>query len=993
MKFYEIFSEKIQLAKGEEAEDNQLPLIGITGENVFIRLPKCQIDNEFEKWLEEKLKDPNNPIQYKLEKLTVEKEYKMGKGANEKIIKKEIPENIDGISYHKKFTLSLEEASKFLKNVPDQGLANLTKFTGQPELKLQHCHKPEIWGNAPNIPNTISLTLAQLDPQLQKELKELDSHPQPHQDHLVPIVEFDDFGMLIKTPTSKENFSSLIKQFFGLKQLVNAEGAKLEETHFERKYEVFRVEREGVENFLKQLGMDNIPAQNLHERYMNGDISYLQHLVETRCYHPYRPERTNDALTSIKDSLSDLVPNELKVQANVSYHPRGWLSIKLPNWGENYNEMLANYLKTELIPINHEFNGEHYTSEIIIHEEDIPKFLKTLELEKTPDGSSYVERLKNYAGKESLDEVFSEANQGEIDLPRTISRRLGTLDPNNKGKGLKDFSRRGFPEAAGIILPRVNINNGIIEIRIHPKQNENKVKIGPEKELTFGEYLSHVFALDGFYQEFNNNMEYCINVPLERMKGFLVKDLSLRLLPQEYKKDDLFTFFNLFKKNYNPPYKPPGTVANLRLRNPSIPLPENIPDISKEQILDTVNKTLDKHLKKETLIDVFKDTFKRIFPGRDNPDMKEYNEHKATAAEILKFLKAITHELITNKEIPQDRKRETIINIAEECKGACLPGRLTKIEKIYRKLKNPEFEDEVKYLVLEEVDNFKEGVLSEHFINLPHGVHVVNLAKLNWGIEFGLNQEAGRLDEPLRRNKDNFKKDLEDFFLTPEKKAEVEDDFKKNLLSSVSKLIRNTKQMDKVPGKEEEEMGSVLNVGDYQTRLREILRDEGLKPDQIAVEIARLIPTQQTMQEILDNEGQQALLKYMLSDTAAAKMEMEDAFRKNLLSQIDKLINNKESIRNIDDFMAKLSNFLRIEGFIDEQIEEMMGVLPSKNIMEEILQKKGKDTFLKEMQNLTKANQCNAEINELFLTKKPDAYNITQGAVKMLLINVGALNS
>lgn len=65
------------------------------------------------------------------------------------------------------------------------------------------------------------------------------------------------------------------------------------------------------------------------------------------------------------------------IRPYVSFHPRGWLSIKLPDWSPEYSRLLASYLKRELIPIQQEFNHDvHYVNEILIYEAEIETFFK-----------------------------------------------------------------------------------------------------------------------------------------------------------------------------------------------------------------------------------------------------------------------------------------------------------------------------------------------------------------------------------------------------------------------------------------------------------------------------------------------------------------------------------------------------------------------------------------------------------------------------------------
>ncbi|QLH37111.1 MAG: hypothetical protein HWD61_14020 [Parachlamydiaceae bacterium] len=243
----------------------------------------------------------------------------------------------------------------------------------QPDaLRVHPCTTSYAWGNDLNIENTISLTLAQLDPALHDLISEVKSSPKPHSNMELPIVQFDDQGMIIKIAESTERLKDLLVQIFGFK------GCPIEEMHYGRPYNYeFYIPRDEIENVIKQLGMDIIPPENLYKRYSEQNISYLQYLIETRRYHAYKPTRTNDVLETLKESLTSLVPNEMGIRPYVSFHPRGWLSIKLPDWSPEYSRLLASYLKRELIPIQQEFNHDvHYVNEILIYEAEIETFFK-----------------------------------------------------------------------------------------------------------------------------------------------------------------------------------------------------------------------------------------------------------------------------------------------------------------------------------------------------------------------------------------------------------------------------------------------------------------------------------------------------------------------------------------------------------------------------------------------------------------------------------------
>ncbi|QLH37113.1 MAG: hypothetical protein HWD61_14030 [Parachlamydiaceae bacterium] len=116
-------------------------------------------------------------------------------------------------------------------------------------------------------------------------------------------------------------------------------------------------------------------------------------------------------------------------------------------------------------------------------------------------------------------------------------------------------------------------------------------------------------------------------------------------------------------------YAPHGSIANLALCNPPVPVPDKIPDISDKEIVSGVAEIMVKHPQKETYIEVFRDTLKRVQAN-----------HK-----IRTYLRLIRHVMINNQKLSEEKKREALIEIGEGCKGnTCLSGRLTKIQDVYQ---------------------------------------------------------------------------------------------------------------------------------------------------------------------------------------------------------------------------------------------------------------------------------------------------------------------
>lgn len=1044
LKFYEFFSQKIQIPEDPD-EPLRLPFISINSKELAIHLPD-KVKTDFVKWLENELAARNIVYQ----------------------VKNEMFRQV-GALYTKVFKFTLEEADKLIQTFDNNiGLMNLTQLIRKDKpLEICHCITSEPWGHIPQIENTISLSLSQLDSGLLPIDSNLKSHPQPHSKIDVPIVQFDEKGMTIKIPESRPLLTKLLTQVFGLP---GKGGDDVAETHFERKYNyVFQIQREEIESFIKQLGLDKIPSEGLHERYKQGDITYLQHLIETHRYHPYKPVRKNEKgevlepLDAIRESLAALVPNEMGIRPYVSYHPRGWLSIKLPDWSPDYPRLLATYLKREPIQINEEINGITYVNEIIYYDDgklvdeaskkkEIEELFKTLKLENFPEEkTSYIELFRKY-NYESLEELYAET-EGDLDLARTIGRRLTALEPKSK-ESLMAYTPEMYPEFANIDLVAVEYDSDKFEIKVPKSLHDRLIPVSSTKSLHFCEYLSSIFGISGHLKKIDHNEIYSIEISPDKIKSFLEKDLGLRLLPKNYKKSDTATFFNHFchdislknKKSKWGRFKPHASLENLSLHNPPVPIPNNVPQKTEKEIFDVVYTIMAKHPQKETCEAVIKDTLNRISPGKENPDLAAYRDDIPTANAIRLYLNAVMHELATNEKLTEDKQRSALIEITEGCKdNTCLPGRLTKIQNVYQQLINPIFEDQVRYVLLDKIEEFKNQLLATFWGKLDHGVHAVNMAKIFWSKEFGLNKVAAELDAEIEKQikdlgceayqrvhgyrvsrktlskapkhiqaavmelgyealKNEFH-DL-DLYKGSEKRMQFLQECHKNLKDEVFRAVRDSR----------DEKGTIFNILDFQQRAKKILREEGLKALEIDNEIERLFPTLQYLKNQVIKEKLIFHLRNKLDNQGFKPVEIEEKvkpltqdlnrlreqFTEDELKKIEKEEEPKieEQIKPLrpdlntyqkylnrkfnDILKLRLRNKLDKQGLKPEEVEAKVKLLARDPVE---LRKQFTEDELKKLEDKIENEK------KSFIENIDQTQTITKEAVEMLLIDIGVLNA
>lgn len=341
-----------------------------------------------------------------------------------------------------------------------------------------------------------------------------------------------------------------------------------------------------------------------------------------------------------------------------------------------------------------------------------------------------------------------------------------------------------------------------------------------------------------------------------------------------------------------------AAVANMRLRNPSVPLPDVIPEYTDDQILDVVRNILETHPKKSTYVNVFESLLKEIRPNYYRNRSADY---------VSAYLRLIIDEIQKNDKIPIHRKREALVNIALGCRGhICMAGIYPKMQEVYKNLKCPEYVDKVKTFLLYHVEQFKNDLLSTQFGQHSQSVHIVSAAKDQWGDKFGLDAEAGRKDENVS---------IGYTYLTDSAKRQFKAWCEKGLLEQVFISIRDDK----------DEQGCIINYAEYRSRIGKILIESGLNTNQVAEELKRLIPTLAQYKEILK-------VKYMANGIS------ENEAIKKAEDKVKLLFGDQTMIRK-NVILKSLRKVFKEQGLKPDEIEQkIVAVLPDKNkLLEEKL--------------------------------------------------------
>lgn len=788
--------------------------------------------------------------------------------------------NSEDKEFRKEFVIPGDQIIVFLKRINPKIVDSknsepfFLRMLGVDPLVIHH--SVSSLDNKPRTANTISLTLAHLDPFLhQKLLEHTDNFANPETKLEVPLIEFNELGMLIKIPEKQEYLKNRIQSVFYLKSQF------CDDIINERKYGYqFLVKREQIPNFLETLGLDKIPQTNVtvsrHTIHNTIALTYLEDLTAeikgNVRYHVYTPVRKNDPLESINLSLSKLVYNDKNITPYAALHPRGWLSIRVPKNAPDFLKSLKAYLQCDSAPIQFKWGNIEYDQEIVIYEEGLPEFFeKTLKFE-----TDFLEKLRSNSGSETYQVLYGTQNQGrELRVLNTICRSLATYDKETC-KQLKPYDSHKdtrVEDLPDVFIPSVDTNlNGML-IMIPQQLQAKKIKIGENRELSYEEYLCHIYGVNGKAEnntKFSKDYTYTLFIPKARIENFLLKDLALRELPNQYKQEKRETYYNeLLVNNWDTflVSKPDHAGVNMHVRNALIPMPTNIPDILNQEILDRAKAILGDNSRAATYLQNIKETLKKAGENQGQ-------NNQALFQNIVSYLRLLAQVWKDSHGISLDNKKMSIIEIGEGCgNGICMPGRLTKIQLEYQRLVQPSSGDHVKTILLDEVEQFKNNILIDLIARnaiksvngvivsgtIPQGyeIHVFSWAQVKW-TDYGLNREAGQLDDyvpnveahrtgwKLNALRDNFRNACEKM---DEPKVPA-------LLNKVYESISGKK----------DENGLLLNADAYQTRLRNILKKQGYKPAEIDMELDKLIT---------ETDGQITItkkaVKLMLIDVGALK--------------------------------------------------------------------------------------------------------------------------
>ena len=274
------------------------------------------------------------------------------------------------------------------------------------------------------------------------------------------------------------------------------------------------------------------------------------------------------------------------------------------------------------------------------------------------------------------------------------------------------------------------------------------------------------------------------------------------------------TFFNKYQKEQNFIFEQRGSVVDLTKCNPPIKIPAVIPKYTKKQFMDTARAvfeglpTAKDREKIETYLGYLEFTINRCF-AEVTPWRNETTKGTET------YLMLILDQFLTNNNISEERKRETLINIAEECKGneTCDGGEHGKVQNAYEKLTSSEGN------LLTKVELYKTDLLTHILKDQGQSVHKAAYFKHTFGAEYGLNTEG------------TDKTHHQGWETSENHKRAFEKSCRENLVKGVYDLVIADKRD-----------GSIVGTANYQENLKKILQNEGLKPQEIEEEIDRLIP-------------------------------------------------------------------------------------------------------------------------------------------------------
>jgi hypothetical protein len=681
----------------------------------------------------------------------------------------------------------------------------------------------------PHCLETISLRLAQLDPSLTAlQLKNIQACSLFPPSELKVVSDIK--GFVIKIAEGKEDLRDSLERIFLLS------GRPINEIHNETSYSYeVRVNRDDIPEFLRRTQLLNVPdrlPEDFHPsntyKYEHIAFPYLSFLEETGLYYRYEPTVVErNPLRSICTSVKDLVPNEADITPTVTMHPRGWMSIQFQHTQLNiayrsfgpipYLAFLQEFLKRQATETNSQIR-------IIIPKDEIERFVtKQLRLPQAIYDQLIASLPPPYTPQHQTKQI---GDVKVVDVLGSICRSLASLNPETR-ETLKRLPPSQLPDPS-LPLPIITVDPNGLKITIDEKQ---------------------AFVINSFQYHAkgspSGSKTYCI--PQEQVRAFLEQDLQLQTLPLDYQREGCKTYYNelllAHAATWGLVYEPSGSVSinGLKLKNPPLQMPESIPLLSKEKVIQSFADILEKHLQKETFIA----NYIRLWDDAQELLHHPEQEYRDTATLCLNYLLLLAHE-VQKEGTDQAKAQHTLVELGVRCApGICFPGRVTSLQLEFQKFVNPATADEVKFFILQTLETLKTDMLTTLLGTHPQSVHIVTYLQDRWQDALGFTplldvygigdgsygeQMTRNFLESLSMSEEEFKRQ----FVTAYRGTDPQSPYpnKSNVFKAIyEKLIGDTDQN-----------GIIMNIGLYQERMRTILKQQGMQDNEIDAQILRWIP-------------------------------------------------------------------------------------------------------------------------------------------------------
>ena len=654
-----------------------------------------------------------------------------------------------------------------------------------------------------DIEKAIALTLAHTSPALRAVLAEVEEGASIS--HLIPHISIDFSGMTIRIPEGQDLLSSLLQAVHGLH--IELEDSIMDSRNYAYKV---HIPRDEIKALLDKIGLQAMPASN------EGD-TYYSALVKPGHIHAYTPVLAINPYEALNQSLSKLVPNvhlhaetfqEEPLMPYTAMHPKGWLCIRLPKLAEiaggqaalqqddHFAKGLQQYLNlAEPYAIDFTTNDTTYDREHRIDPRDLPAFLKKIGLEKDLEDRPFIDKLALPAGIRQPQQAIDSRNISEAIAKRLVSFLQGHANINAW------YASEGWQLELAIRGERIEISIPLILC-------QERIEIYPGQRMSFGRYLAHTFGLSLTNEQTRHRLSppisnnYQLSIPLKDVRSFLEKDLALRDLPINQQTGGLRTYYDLFVNDRRlfgwPQQVNHLAIIDWSLRNPTLPLPRNIPQLTAAEIVQRAEVLLNGHPAKDQYCRVIRET------------LEGARQLASGTAEMLHKYLTMMVVPIEGLHLTGEQCRAALISIGATA-TACMPGRFTKVQQEFKYMVSPEARDQVKSLLLEKIELFKDGLLAEIFRDASDCMHVhcVAAAQVTWGAELGLDAAAGGRDTNLRYGMD---------YVNEAKKRQFKDLCQQNLATHL---------FDELSEAHDEDTGGLLHAELYRERLVRILQAKG----------------------------------------------------------------------------------------------------------------------------------------------------------------------